>query len=147
MTLNRRAFVRVLSSVLLVAADLVSNLSGKGYNITFPGQNDFASASQSCESLQLSAGHFSYHHDWPDNLRYNYKPAVVTYPTTTQQIAEIVKIGAREGFKIAARSGGVRLQTISGSLILIHDCSTVTLRVVLEARTAPLSSTSRTSTR
>ncbi|GLB42538.1 putative oxygen-dependent FAD-linked oxidoreductase family protein [Lyophyllum shimeji] len=45
-------------------------------------------------------------HNTPFNLRFTLKPAAITFPESPQEVAEIVKIGATQGFNVAARSGG-----------------------------------------
>ncbi|KAH8827632.1 hypothetical protein DL96DRAFT_1105693 [Flagelloscypha sp. PMI_526] len=42
----------------------------------------------------------------PVNARYTYKPAVVTYPTSADQVAEVVKLGGQYHLSVVARSGG-----------------------------------------
>jgi hypothetical protein len=42
----------------------------------------------------------------PYNLDYPIVPAAVTYPKTSEQIAEIVRFASEAGIKVQARSGG-----------------------------------------
>ena len=44
----------------------------------------------------------------PVNLRYEFKPIAVTYPTSTEQVAAVVSAGYGENYQVVARSGGVR---------------------------------------
>ncbi len=41
------------------------------------------------------------------NLRYDYAPVAVTYPSTKEQVATIVALGSSEDLQVVARSGGV----------------------------------------
>ncbi|KAK0471122.1 hypothetical protein IW261DRAFT_1553593 [Armillaria novae-zelandiae] len=41
-----------------------------------------------------------------DNLRFNFSPAAVTYPSTTEQVVAVVALGSSENLQIVARSGG-----------------------------------------
>lgn len=40
------------------------------------------------------------------NLNFPVAPAVLTYPKTSEQVAEIVRCAASNGYKVQARSGG-----------------------------------------
>lgn len=68
--------------------DVVASLTGKGFDITHPGESTYDSAS----------GSF--------NLRFSYKPSIVAYPETVEHISEIVKAGHDGGYNVVARSGG-----------------------------------------
>ncbi|KAF5334251.1 hypothetical protein D9611_014575 [Ephemerocybe angulata] len=71
-----------------VSADVISDLSGKGFTVSYPGASNYTTASQ------------------PFNFRYAYKPAVITYPTTIDQVSQIVKVAKADGYNVVARSGG-----------------------------------------
>ncbi|KAF6741334.1 glucooligosaccharide oxidase [Ephemerocybe angulata] len=71
-----------------VSADVISDLTGKGFTATYPGASNYTTASQ------------------PYNFRYAYKPAVITYPTTIDQVSLIVKVAKADGYNVVARSGG-----------------------------------------
>ncbi|KDR66395.1 hypothetical protein GALMADRAFT_1159839 [Galerina marginata CBS 339.88] len=57
-------------------------------SIVLPGEPAFANASR------------------PFNLRFNFKPAAVAFPTTVQEISDIVKLGDITNHQVVARSGG-----------------------------------------
>ncbi|KAF8317049.1 glucooligosaccharide oxidase [Amanita rubescens] len=40
------------------------------------------------------------------NERYTFQPAAITYPSTTQQVSRIVKVGVTHNHRVVARSGG-----------------------------------------
>ncbi|KAG8862475.1 hypothetical protein FRB96_001546 [Tulasnella sp. 330] len=67
---------------------LTSCLTTTSVTIQSPGQPGFATASRAF------------------NRRFTYTPAAITYPTTAQQVASIVKCGAAQGLSVTARSGG-----------------------------------------
>ncbi|KAF6741329.1 glucooligosaccharide oxidase [Ephemerocybe angulata] len=71
-----------------VSADVISDLTGKGFAVSYPGASNYTTASQ------------------PFNFRYAYKPAVITYPTTIDQVSQIVKVAQADGYNVVARSGG-----------------------------------------
>ena len=47
--------------------------------------------------------------DFEDNERFTIDPAVVTYPTSSNQVAQVVQVGAAFDYNVIARSGGVCL--------------------------------------
>ena len=42
------AFLLLYGFAAFVQADVVSDLTGKGFNVTYPGQNDFQDSSRPC---------------------------------------------------------------------------------------------------
>ncbi|KAF8633806.1 hypothetical protein AX15_001248 [Amanita polypyramis BW_CC] len=69
-------------------ADLRHYLSTAGINGSYPGDPGFKGYSQAF------------------NLRFTIKPAAITFPTSPQQVAKIVNIGANCRYPVVARSGG-----------------------------------------
>ncbi|KJA23451.1 hypothetical protein HYPSUDRAFT_39906 [Hypholoma sublateritium FD-334 SS-4] len=43
----------------------------------------------------------------PFNLRFDFEPAGIAFPTTVQEVSEIVKLGQLVNHQVVARSGGV----------------------------------------
>ncbi|KAJ7718604.1 glucooligosaccharide oxidase [Mycena maculata] len=86
----RRAIPLVLSLSVLgsIADNLRSDLALPGVTSLFPGDAAYANASRAF------------------NLRFTLEPVAVVYPATPQEVAEVVKIGAVNGLRVAARSGG-----------------------------------------
>jgi len=41
------------------------------------------------------------------NLRYDFKPAAIAFPTTVKEVSELVKLGEQTNHQVVARSGGV----------------------------------------
>ncbi|KAF8990467.1 hypothetical protein BDQ17DRAFT_1433750 [Cyathus striatus] len=82
--------VITVALALLGRADLRSDLTGKGFRVLFPGDPGYSN-----ESI-------------PYNLRYDsqFRPAAITFPSTVAQVAQIVKAGYRNDYRVAARSGG-----------------------------------------
>ncbi|KAF9460058.1 glucooligosaccharide oxidase [Collybia nuda] len=81
------SLIFVLSSTLVFSANLRDSLDIAGITAVFPGDLKYANASSTF------------------NLRFDYKPAVVTYPQTPEDISEILKISSALNLKAAARSG------------------------------------------
>lgn len=48
------------------------------------------------------------------NLRFDFEPAAVAFPTTIQEVSDIVKLGDKINHQVVARSGGVRQILIRG---------------------------------
>ncbi|KAF8172790.1 glucooligosaccharide oxidase [Mycena galopus ATCC 62051] len=88
----RRTFswaLLVLTSVMLSAAsDLRSELTLPGVTSLFPGDLGYANASRAF------------------NLRFTLEPVAVVYPSTVQEISDLVKIGKANHLRVSARSGG-----------------------------------------
>ncbi|KAJ7452170.1 glucooligosaccharide oxidase [Mycena galericulata] len=79
----------VLVSASYVAADnLRSDLNIPGVTSFFPGDAGYANASRAF------------------NLRFTLEPVAVVYPSTVQELADIVKIGKANKLRVTARSGG-----------------------------------------
>ncbi|KAF5343577.1 hypothetical protein D9758_012984 [Tetrapyrgos nigripes] len=78
-------FVLALTTGLALA-DLKSDLTG--VTTMFPGSSGYADASKAF------------------NRRFSFQPAAIAFPTTANQVAQIVKAGAANGMKIVARGGG-----------------------------------------
>ncbi|KAH6885575.1 hypothetical protein BKA70DRAFT_1337340 [Coprinopsis sp. MPI-PUGE-AT-0042] len=73
---------------LALSQSLVEDLEGKGFNFAVPGSAEFEAQTQ------------------PFNRRYTSNPAVITFPTETSHVADIVSAARTYGYKVAARSGG-----------------------------------------
>lgn len=73
-----------------LAQDLPTDLESAGIAATFPGYDSYEDASASY------------------NLRFDYQPAAVVFPTTTEQVSQAVSIAAANNVKVTAKSGGVR---------------------------------------
>ncbi|KAF8149355.1 glucooligosaccharide oxidase [Crassisporium funariophilum] len=80
----------VIRSTLAQVGDLRGNLGNQGFNISvvLPGEPSYTSVSQ------------------PFNLRYEFHPAAVTFPSSVHEISEIVKLGENVNHQVVARSGG-----------------------------------------
>ncbi|TFK19275.1 FAD-binding domain-containing protein [Coprinopsis marcescibilis] len=63
-------------------------LGGKGFDVAFPGDPLFVSSTEAF------------------NRRYSVKPAAVAFPSTSQQVGQIVRAGYEFDYKVVARSGG-----------------------------------------
>lgn len=100
----------VLNSALLVRAlsGLPELLSEKGISFVAPEDDNYQNVTTACmffplrTSLQLLPTWTSL-----DNLRFTLKPSIVTFPTNSTQVSDIVKIGSGFNHSIVARSGGV----------------------------------------
>lgn len=57
----------------------------------------------------------------PYNLNFPVTPAAVTFPTTSDQVAAIVKCAADNGYPVQARSGGHSYGNYGGSFALKHN--------------------------
>ncbi|KAG6852936.1 hypothetical protein C0991_008050 [Blastosporella zonata] len=73
---------------LTSAADLKGSLGSLGISASFPGDSSYSSASAAY------------------NRRFTIAPAAVVYPKTPQDISKVITIGASQGLKVVARSGG-----------------------------------------
>jgi hypothetical protein len=109
---------------------LESQLGGVGVTAVFPHSPLYANASRPCEFksqpvLQLLTRPAV-------NLRFlDNHPAAVTYPSTAEEVSEIVKVANHFGLHVVARSGGVRSQfLIPLTLKLTTHYSTATLPTV-----------------
>ncbi|KAF9556534.1 FAD-binding domain-containing protein [Agrocybe pediades] len=72
----------------LVYADLHSDLSGKGFTVSFPGDSQYSSLSQAF------------------NQRFTFQPAAIALPTSPEQVSTVVKAAAANSYQVVARSGG-----------------------------------------
>ncbi|KAH9917721.1 uncharacterized protein B0H18DRAFT_1200507 [Fomitopsis serialis] len=77
-----------IKSVLGDSPSLQSILGNDDLEVYFPGQPGYQNASRAF------------------NLRLNFKPVAVAYPNSTDQVAELVKVGALLNIPVTARSGG-----------------------------------------
>ncbi|KAF8219076.1 FAD-binding domain-containing protein, partial [Tricholoma matsutake] len=84
----RTLLVITLSFALVFADNLKGSLTSAGISAVFPGNNGYGNATT------------------PFNLRFAFQPATVTFPKTSKDVSNIVKIGASLGYQIVARSGG-----------------------------------------
>ncbi|KAJ7216861.1 glucooligosaccharide oxidase [Mycena haematopus] len=88
-TMFRLRIILLLASCLsLVCADLKADLTAAHVESVFPGDAKYSNASAAF------------------NLRFEFHPAAVTYPTSEQQVSEIVEIGNKNNVPVVARSGG-----------------------------------------
>ncbi|KAF4621337.1 hypothetical protein D9613_000019 [Agrocybe pediades] len=86
----------LLSLCALIGSVLAQDLSallgqedpGADISIVLPGQTGFANASR------------------PFNLRFDFEPAAVAFPTSAQEISDIIKLGNKVNHNVVARSGG-----------------------------------------
>ncbi|KAK7446364.1 hypothetical protein VKT23_014570 [Stygiomarasmius scandens] len=72
----------------LAAADLSSDLTGAGITALFPGSDGYQSASKAY------------------NLRFEFSPAAVAFPSTPEDVSSIVQAGVANNMKIVPRGGG-----------------------------------------
>lgn len=87
------------------AALLRKELAAAGVTAVYPDDAAYANASRACTHHNPLA--VTYVDGLLDNTRYVYAPAVITYPTTPKQVSAVVKAGASQNLRVAARSGGV----------------------------------------
>ncbi|KAG6830740.1 hypothetical protein H0H87_007216 [Tephrocybe sp. NHM501043] len=73
---------------ITLAADLKGSLTASGISASFPGDSSYSSASAAF------------------NRRFTFAPGAVVYPKTPQEVSQVVAIGASQGLKVVARSGG-----------------------------------------
>ncbi|THU86324.1 glucooligosaccharide oxidase [Dendrothele bispora CBS 962.96] len=81
----------LLSFILLtrsVIADLRSDLAAANISNVFPGDSGYAKASE------------------PFNLRFDYHPAAITFPSSPQEVSAVVKLGSDHNLNIVPRGGG-----------------------------------------
>ncbi|KAG7098044.1 hypothetical protein E1B28_000019 [Marasmius oreades] len=83
----------ILLSLLLIAplgayADLRQGLIGSRIEALFPGDSQYTESRQAF------------------NQRFNVHPAAIVFPTSAQDVSQIVKIGAANKLRVVARSGG-----------------------------------------
>ncbi|KAF9460060.1 hypothetical protein BDZ94DRAFT_1324344 [Collybia nuda] len=81
-------FLVAFVSTLVSAANLRDSLGTAGITAVFPGDPKYVDASTAF------------------NLRFDFKPAVITYPTTPRDVSEILKISSALNMKASARGGG-----------------------------------------
>ncbi|KAK0206897.1 glucooligosaccharide oxidase [Desarmillaria ectypa] len=75
-------------SVLAQSSSLRNGLSDAHISTVFPDDTSYDNARRAY------------------NLRFNFAPVAVTYPSTTEQVATIVAFGSSENLQVVARSGG-----------------------------------------
>ncbi|KAK7462246.1 hypothetical protein VKT23_007849 [Stygiomarasmius scandens] len=78
--------IGTLASRLDIADSIKENFGD--IRTVFPGDTDYASASAAY------------------NLRYEFTPFAISFPTDTQQVSTLVKLGAASNLRVVARSGG-----------------------------------------
>jgi len=87
--------VRIFAAAAILhsafAQDLPADFEKAGIAGTFPGDTSYNNDSA------------------PFNLRFDYQPAGVVFPTTTEQVSQAVSIAMTNGVKFTAKSGGVNL--------------------------------------
>ncbi|KAF8166661.1 hypothetical protein K438DRAFT_1921482 [Mycena galopus ATCC 62051] len=69
-------------------SSLQQTLTTDGITALYPGNSAYAAASQAF------------------NLRFSISPAAIAYPTTVQQVSQVVQAGTALGMQVVARSGG-----------------------------------------
>lgn len=123
----RRSMILAFAAALqaaFVSADLASDLQDAGIAATFPGLDSYKNATTSF------------------NLRFDYQPAGVVFPSTKEEVATAVTLAAANNVKVTAKSGGVSLPSIlvPGSF-KTQSCrdSTLTLPMVSAEKTVPSS--------
>ncbi|KAF8962024.1 glucooligosaccharide oxidase [Flammula alnicola] len=90
-SLIRFRFVLLWLCITLIRfahADLISDLQSTDISFTVPGDAGYSNASAAF------------------NLRFTFKPAAIAYPRTTQDVSNLIKLGAKYNMHVAARSGG-----------------------------------------
>jgi hypothetical protein len=88
-------------------SSLESQLGGVGATAVFPDSPLYANASRPCEYQSRSVLQLLTRP--AVNLRFlDNHPAAVTFPSTAEEVSEIVKVANRFGLHVVARSGGVR---------------------------------------
>ena len=105
-------FVLCATSVIASSATLIPDLTGSNITVVAPGQSAYASASTACKCLSpffcvLQA--LIKRKLFTVNLRFKFDPAAVTFPKTTQDVSNILKIANSLNYQAVARSGGVRI--------------------------------------
>lgn len=81
------AFAAALQAAV-VSADLASDIQAAGIAASFPDSDSYANATTSF------------------NLRFDYQPAGVVFPSTKEQVATAVALAAANNVKVTAKSGG-----------------------------------------
>lgn len=107
---------------LALAANLKESLTGAGINVILPGDPSYASATTPCKYCTVS---FVFNaHDIRNtvNLRFNFKPAAITYPRDPTEVSQILKLCHALNLKAVARGGGVSyLNILVISLIYLFE--------------------------
>lgn len=98
--LNNNGTKSSFSSTLVASPTASSSASGG---------NSTVGTLQSC--LQSLSPVFPYSSNYgqdsaPFNQAYSWKPAVIVYPQSTNDVSQAVKCAASSGYKVSARSGG-----------------------------------------
>ncbi|KAJ7579210.1 glucooligosaccharide oxidase [Mycena floridula] len=109
----------LIAGLPVFASNLQSKLRGAGITAFFPGDPGYANASK------------------PFNLRFDYEPAVVAFPTTAAQVGELVKAGRAFNLSVTARSGGHSYIANSlGNDRLVVDLSKMKSITITKSKTA-----------
>lgn len=82
------AVVFLCTQAFLVRADLKSELTALGVGAVFPGDSAYTSDAK------------------PYNLRFDFKPAAITFPNTPADVSQIVQVAGKYAHKVAPRGGG-----------------------------------------
>ncbi|EAU90814.2 hypothetical protein CC1G_09291 [Coprinopsis cinerea okayama7 len=108
---------------------LTNDLAGKGFDVVFPTDERFVNVSQAF------------------NRRYTPNPAAVAFPSTAQQVSQIVKVGYERGYNVVARSGGHSYAAhglgIHPNAIVVDLSSIKTLSVDTDKNTAVIGAGNR----
>ncbi|KAF8629013.1 hypothetical protein AX17_005869 [Amanita inopinata Kibby_2008] len=87
-----KSLLRLCLAPLLVAlveaANFQGDLTALNVGAVFPGDQEYANDTQAY------------------NLRFDFKPAAMAFPTTPDEVSEVVKLGVQYDYKVVARSGG-----------------------------------------
>ena len=89
---------------------------GQRLDFDVPGSAEFEAATQPCEQRFASRSWRILTSSSIVNRRYTVNPAVITFPTETSHVADIVGTARTYGYKVAARSGGVCLASSRGEV-------------------------------
>ncbi len=93
-------------------SNLPELLSAKGISFVAPGHPDYLNLTTPCMSFSSQLTYVL--NPSLDNRRYTntIRPAVVTFPTTQDQVVDILKIGSAVDHSVVAQSGGVSIVVV-----------------------------------
>ncbi|KAG6848192.1 hypothetical protein H0H93_002542, partial [Arthromyces matolae] len=98
--------ISVVFASPLSQTGLKDSLTSKGITASFPGDSSYASASSPCKQFLIIVVLRYPNIPIQVNLRFDFKPAAITFPTTPEQVSEVIQIGAAQNLTVSARSGG-----------------------------------------
>ena len=76
---------------------------------------------------------FTAAHDPTDNLRFNFQPAAITFPNTTQDVSTIMQITQKFNYSVVARSGGVRFFVTQHQAYISEGLSSIAILLMVLA--------------